>query len=435
MNKQIYEYSLGYNLLRPIVDYTAKHSYRRVEVRGKENIPEDGAVILAPNHCNTLMDALVVLRSFPTPTVFGARADMFNSPMIAKIMYFLRILPMVRQRDGLRNVLKNHETNEIIVETLAHKVRFCIYPEGRHRPAHSLLPLGKGVFRAAFAANERFGKEMPVYIVPTGIEYGDYFRYCSTSLVTYGKPINITEFIKEHKVENEAQLFEPLRKELRERMTELITYINDDEDYAAKWELTKLLARIRKPEEKGLEGRMILNKKIISEIEAICSQKPEEAASLLEKTRVFEKERRRKGISVYSFGKKNPVLSIILKTLGAIAGLPYFIFSAVASLPLWLTMVFLKNAIKDKAFRNTARFGIKLGIGPLTFLLWTVLSFCLLPWYAALGVAIGTIPAYSYFHIYMEFIRLTASDIKMFCNRGLEDRFKEIIDSFKKLLK
>lgn len=434
MSRHIYEDNLGYDLLRPIVDYTAKHSYRRIEIRGKESIPQDGAVIIAPNHCNTLMDALVILRSFHGPTVFGARADMFNSPMIAKIMYFLRILPMVRQRDGLRNVLKNHETNEIIVETLAHKVRFCIYPEGRHRPVHSLLPLGKGVFRAAFAANEKFGNDMPVYIVPAGIEYGDYFRYCSTSLVTYGKPINITEFIKEHQVENEAQLFEPLRKELRERISELITYINDDEDLHAKWELTKLVARTRKPKDSSLTGRMQLNKEIISELETAYAKKEDETASLLEKAKDFEKKRRRKGLSVYSFGKKNPALSCILKTIGALAGLPYFIFSAIASLPLWLTMVFLKQSIRDKAFRNTARFGVKLGIGPIAFLLWTVLSFCFLPWYTAVAVSLGTIPAYSYFHIYKEFIRLYMSDLKILGNKGLRKGFEEIIDSYSSIL-
>ena len=90
--KKIYEKNLGYSLLRPIVDWCTRYSYRKVEVRGEENIPTDGPVLLAANHCNTLMDALVILRSRKEATVFGARADMFNSPLIAKIMYFIKIL-------------------------------------------------------------------------------------------------------------------------------------------------------------------------------------------------------------------------------------------------------------------------------------------------------------------------------------------------------
>ena len=272
MRKNIYDKDLAYTLLKPIVDSNLKNSYRKVEVWGKESIPSDGAILITPNHCNTLMDALVILRAFSSPTVFGARADMFNRPLIARIMYFLRILPMVRQRDGLRNVLKNHETQETIVATLENQVRFCMYPEGRHRPMHSLQALAKGTFRAALAANAKFGDRIPIYIVPAGIEYGDYFRYRSTSLVTFGEPINVTEFVRTHEVENEAQLIDPLRKELAARMSGLITYIKDDEDYAAKWELTKLLALGFKG---SLHERMLNNRRIVAEIEKDCEEKPE----------------------------------------------------------------------------------------------------------------------------------------------------------------
>ena len=126
-SKKIYEDNIFYSILKPTVGYCTKHSYTKIEVRGKENIPTDGAILLAPNHSNTLMDALVVLQAYEKPTVFGARADMFKNPLMAKAMFFFRILPMVRQRDGLRNVLKNHESFETIVDILEHcGVKTCI---------------------------------------------------------------------------------------------------------------------------------------------------------------------------------------------------------------------------------------------------------------------------------------------------------------------
>ena len=42
---KIYEKNLGYTLLKPIVDWNLRHSYRRVEVQGYENIPDDGALL------------------------------------------------------------------------------------------------------------------------------------------------------------------------------------------------------------------------------------------------------------------------------------------------------------------------------------------------------------------------------------------------------
>ena len=227
--KKIYESDPIYTTMRVWSDWGIRYSYRKVEVHGEEKLPKDGVLMLTPNHCNTLMDALVMLRAHKGPTVFGARADLFNSPFIARIMFFLRILPMVRQRDGLRNVLKNKDTQEIIVETLENDVRFCMYPEGTHRTKHSLRALGKGAFRIAIAADQKFGNDKPVYIVPVGIEYGDYFRYHSSSLVNYGEAINVTEYIKAADPEvNEAQLLNALSKELAQRMSQLFTFIKDD---------------------------------------------------------------------------------------------------------------------------------------------------------------------------------------------------------------
>ncbi len=435
--KNIYDKDPGYSILKPIVDWSTTHSYRKIEVVGKENIPADGAVIIAPNHCNTLMDALVILRAFDDESVFGARADIFNNPFIAKVMTYVRILPMVRQRDGLRNVLKNNETQEIIVETLENRVRFCMYPEGRHRPAHSLQTLGKGTFRAALAANAKFGDKMPVYIVPTGIEYGDYFRYRSTCLISFGEAINVTEFVKTLNVENDVQAIDPLRKELASRMSKLITFIKDDEQLYSKWALTKMLA-IEKGLRYGDFGRdlhkgMLENREIVADIEKACDTKPEEMAKFLDKVAEFEKKRRKKGISIYSFRKKNEVLNAIGKGFAALIGLPYWIFSTIVSAPMWLTYKLLQSKTRDKAFHNTVGFGVRLSLGNILFIIYAILSFCLLPWPYALALTLLTIPSYSYFFDYLEGMRRYISDLKLLGEKKLRGKFKDIVKEFKKL--
>lgn len=435
--KHIYDKDFGYDILKPIVDWCVKHSYRKVEVKGKENIPADGAVIIAPNHCNTLMDALVVLRAFDNESVFGARADLFKRPFIAKLMYFVRILPMVRQRDGLRNVLKNNETQEVIVEILENRVRFCMYPEGKHRPAHSLQTLGKGTFRAALAANAKFGDKMPVYIVPAGIEYGDYFRYRSTTLLTFGEPINVTEFVKGLDVENDVQMIEPLRKELASRMSGLITFLKDDENLYRKWALVKMLA-IDKGLNYGnfgtsLHKGMLENREIAQSVDAACEEKADRMEELLEKVDAFEKKRKRKGMSIYSFTKKNTPLRAVGKAFAALIGLPYYIFSAIVSSPMWLTYYLLKSKTRDKAFHNTVGFGVKLGLGLVLYPVYTVLAFCLMEWPYALAALLLSIPSYSYFFDYNEGMRRFISDLKVLADKKMRSFYKDIVKSFRTL--
>lgn len=439
MKKTIYQDNFAYTCLKPLIDYTTKSCYRKTCVHGKENIPTDGALLLTPNHCNTLMDALVVLYSHDKQTVFGARADLFKKPFIAKVMHFVRILPMVRQRDGLRNVLKNKDTQEIIVEILENDVRFCLYPEGTHRAKHSLQVLGKGAFRAALAANEKFGSEKPVYIVPVGLEYGDYFRFHSTSLINYGKAINVTEFIKGLDTDNEAQVMEALRKELTLRMSELITYIKYDENYEAKWALTKMLAISSEGKGYGEFGTdlyedMIKNREIVAQIEKAMDEKPEEMAELLKTVSEFEGYRKKEGVSIYSFKKRSsPKLFALGKAFAALVGLPYFVFSAVANLPIWATSIGVRSIIKDRAFRNTASFGVKLAMSLLLVPTYAALAFCLAPWWAALIFLLLWIPSYGYFYDYIEGCRRWFSDIKLLRCRKLWKNFKEIIKTYKKL--
>jgi 1-acyl-sn-glycerol-3-phosphate acyltransferase len=116
--KKIQDYDRLYDILRYYVDFVLKLSYRNISYVGRENIPQDGAVIYAPNHTNALMDALVILAMDRKAKVFVARADIFKKPLLAKIFKFLKIMPIMRMRDGIDEVKKNTETIEKAVDVL-----------------------------------------------------------------------------------------------------------------------------------------------------------------------------------------------------------------------------------------------------------------------------------------------------------------------------
>ena len=214
--RKIWERDRLYTFLRHYVDSCTLASYRRMQVRGV--IPEEKAVLICPNHTNTLMDALVVLRSRKAPTVFGARADIFSQPTVAKILRFLKILPMVRRRDGIRNVLRNYETMEEVQDVLANNTPFCMFPEGRHNPGRELQPLQKGVARMAFQS----AAERPTLVVPVGINYSDFFHYRGRCELVYGDPIDVNEFLAAHQDQPEGVQYQTFLAELSARMSALI---------------------------------------------------------------------------------------------------------------------------------------------------------------------------------------------------------------------
>lgn len=309
---EIWAHNSWYSFLRPYVDACTRASYRSLKIKGR--LPQDGAVIIAPNHTNALMDALVVLQTRRSETVFGARADIFRQSTAAKVLRFLRILPMTRERDGLHSVVDNYRTFEEVEGTLQAGVPFCIFPEGRHHTERTVLPITKGIARMAL----RSAASRKSYIVPTGINLSHFFRYRSACELEFGDPIDINGLVAAHPELSEQQLYLTIREELHHRLERLV--------------------------------------------------KPEPIANP-------------KGWRW--------------------ALLPLWPLAAILSLPVWGTAELVCHKIPDPAFNNTARFGARLLLGPVIFLIWALVFFLTLPWWAAVGLLLLYIPSYSLFYDFL----------------------------------
>lgn len=207
---ELWENKFWYNFWRAYVDLGTRMSYSRIRVEGLENVPEDGAVILVPNHCTTLMDALVVLQVKKSVTVFGARADMFKNKTAASILRWLKIVPLARLRDGASELTKNYAVFDEISEVLAHNVPFCIFAEGTHRPQREVQPIRKGVFRIAELARQNLN--VPLYLVPVGLDFDDFFEYMSGLTIRFGHAMDASEF----EGRDSRELTEMLRGKIQE---------------------------------------------------------------------------------------------------------------------------------------------------------------------------------------------------------------------------
>lgn len=420
---KIQDRNIVYSLLRPHVDFCAKHSYRRFEVHGQENLPKTGSLIYGINHSNTLMDALVVLATSHHKKVFMARGDIFANPTVAKILRFLRILPLFRIRNGVAAVKNNTDSMEQAVDVVHDHVGLYMFPEGRHRTKHSLLQLSKGIFHIAMDSNKEFGEEQPVYIVPVGIEYGDYFRYRSTCMVHFGEAINVTDFIRNSTEENDAVLMNQLRAMLSQRISKLITYIPDDEDYEATWEIVKMKNEKRVG---GLFKKMLRNRATVEKIQQFKALDPEGAKAFFERVMQFSEKRVANKISVTSTAKCRPLLNSLWKLLLAIIGLPYFIASSVINAILWIPTVIIKSKLKDRAWGNTVCFGGKLLVFPLILIGGTIALFCTLPWYWALACLVPLTYSYDFWFDYQELVRRMVSDIRWAFKTKLRKEYENL---------
>lgn len=432
--KKIQDYDLAYDILRYYVDCVLKLSYRNVHYVGRERIPQDGAIIYAPNHTNALMDALVILAMDRRAKVFVARADIFRKPILAKIFKFLKIMPIMRIRDGFDEVKKNQETIEKAVDVLHDKVPFCIFPEGQHQAKYSSLPLSKGIFRIAFQAQELM-PDMPLYIVPVGLRYGSFFRFRSTVRVQIGEPINVGEFIASNSESTPQEQMNMLKDILSERMKSSIFYIPNDEHYDATYEICAAVVKrqvkqVNLRTESGrihrLDAHFKANNITVEQIAQLKEQNPEQAEELLRLGREAFDLRRSKRISLASVSIKFPILSRVLKFLFLLVALPYCIPVSVLTLPIKLLCNFLFTKLKDYAFRNSIRFLVNLVVWPILMIIYSIIAYATLPWQWALPVTLLLLPAPVVAHETWRLLRLAISDARLLMNSELRNKYKRI---------
>lgn len=437
-NKKIQDDDRLYSLLYHYVGFTVHSSYRDILYVGEENLPQDGAIIFAINHANTLMDALVILTADRKPKVFVARADIFKNRKLAKILTFLKIMPIMRQRDGIQAVKKNQETIDKAVDVLKDKIPFCIFPEGTHQAKYSLRSLSKGIFRIAFQAHEQM-PDTPLYIVPVGLKYGDFFRFRSTVRLQYGQPINVGEFIAKNEHLSPQEQMNSMKELLTERLGSTIFYIPNDEDYQSTYEICKAVEpveveelRKKKANKKihALEVQHQANNHTLKRLEAIKENEPEKAKKLLELGEKAGKLRKKKGIDIESVSVDKPLISRMARIILALITLPYSLPVSVLASPLALICKYIFKMLKDPAFRNSVRFLMILFVWPLLMILYSVIAFVWLPWLWALCVILLVMPAPIVAHELWKTVRLSVSDIKLLKEKKLRkiySRIKEML--------
>jgi 1-acyl-sn-glycerol-3-phosphate acyltransferase len=376
-----------------------------VSVIGKENIPKDKPVIFAINHQNTLMDALVVIGTVKGQTVFMARADIFQSGFVATLLRFIKILPIFRIRDGIKNLQNNDAVFEEAVGVLEGKSRLAILPEGSHLGQRRLRILKKGIARIAFQAEERNNFELDVCIVPIGLDYTDYINFGAKVLVNIGKPFYVKEFREQYEANNQKGMNAFLKK-TREIMLSQMLHIDDSEDYK-KIEISKdiyvqhLLVN-KELEDNHLEvlkKSQIISDKLVELKKQNYDNFEKMGVLALGVNKAIKKLKIRNWVpAVEKYSWFNIIVNFIILLLFS----PLFVIGFTLNyLPFQLPVIASKK-IKDPQFLSSIRFGVSLFSFLIIYVIYLILLFIFtdiwyIPFIAILGIYILGIISFRYY--------------------------------------
>lgn len=177
--------------------------FRRIDVVGLENVPDDGPVIFAGNHPNALMDGwLLTTKCGRWPLHFVVNAKLWKYRMLVPILNATGAVPVYRREEHAGDV-DNQAAFDRLYEVIEAGQCMGIFPEGVSHAESKILKLKTGAARIALTVTARGNTR--VRIIPCGLNYIHRHRFRSQVLIEFGQPIDIDdEWVDEFRKDEQA---------------------------------------------------------------------------------------------------------------------------------------------------------------------------------------------------------------------------------------
>jgi len=161
----IYIFTLVPEFVMRFMTWVMVHAMYRVKVRGLENIPEEGPVLLVCNHVSFL-DPLVIMAGVRRPVRFVMYYKIFNIPVLSFIFRTAKAIPIAGRNEDIELMNKAFDA---VDQALADGEVVCIFPEGAITRDGAIAPFRPGV--------ETILARRPVPVVPLALRgmWGSFF--------------------------------------------------------------------------------------------------------------------------------------------------------------------------------------------------------------------------------------------------------------------
>ncbi|MFC4387675.1 lysophospholipid acyltransferase family protein [Gracilibacillus marinus] len=184
-----------YTFARSVVKLVLKPKFK-VVVKGTENIPKDGPIIICSNHISNF-DPPIVGITCPREIHFLAKEELFKNKILAFILRHVHAFPIKRgmkDRNALRQGLNVLKEGNVL----------GLFPEGTRSKTGEIK---KGLAGAGFFALRSEARIIPCAII------GEY-QSKSPLIVSYGKPMDLSKMREEKASAQEVTdvIMEEIRK-------------------------------------------------------------------------------------------------------------------------------------------------------------------------------------------------------------------------------
>jgi 1-acyl-sn-glycerol-3-phosphate acyltransferase len=179
-----------YGIVKILARVAIKLYCRHIDLNKKALLQLKGPLLLAANHPDSFLDAIILCTLFNQPVYSLARGDAFKNKLYAKILFKLKMLPVYRVSEGVENLEENYKTFDLCKEIFKKNGIVLIFSEGKCINEWHLRPLMKGTARLAISSWE---EGIPLKILPVGINYSSFTKFGKNVKLFFGDFITAKE--------------------------------------------------------------------------------------------------------------------------------------------------------------------------------------------------------------------------------------------------
>jgi len=186
-------------------------------------LQEQGPLLIAANHPNSFLDAIIISSLFKSPVYSLARGDAFTSKFIAKILRSFNMFPVYRLSEGIENLEHNYTTFNSCEKLFQRNKIVLIFSEGGSTNEWHLRPLKKGTARLALNA---WQNNIPLKILPLGINYSSFRFFGKNVFLKFGNIISRKDFSENT---SDGIFIKEFNKKLNSQLQELVFEIDKND--------------------------------------------------------------------------------------------------------------------------------------------------------------------------------------------------------------
>ena len=374
------------HLLRPIAALALWIFFRKIDVRGRDQVPTNRPLIFVANHPNVMLDTLILGFCAPgrTPRFLGKTA-LFKRPLYAFFMRRLGVIPVSRTQDASSRMTRNQDMLRLAGQALKEGRSLALFPEGLSHAAIKVRDLKPGAARIALRVEDEADGEAGVGLVPVGLTYSDPGLFRSEVAVHFGKPIEVSPFLPAYR-HNHGEGARELTDLIHQRLAALTWHIDNPDLERIVRDLSSIYTEqiVRDlPDSAEFSRELRAGQEIIQAVHYFERTDPQLVQALATRLRLHHHKLGRLRLEPFlSPGAAPPgpwhrLLALLLAPL-ALYGLLN------NALPYLIPRLFVRPYRQDPEMIGTIKLAIGAVVFPLYYLAQIAIAYALTGWAAAL---------------------------------------------------